>query len=143
MSILNTVKNAISNDPSLLCDIIAETNLTQTQVTNALYELIKKGDVFKQGIGKNATFNRDIAEVAKPAVAKPAVAEKPTKPAVVVVEKKSAAVITLKELCDAHGVTTTAARRKLRKSTITKPIQGWVWDAALQICHEVTKIITK
>ncbi len=58
MTNIDLVNNALTGntEPALLCDLITETELSQTQVQTALTELIKNEHVIKTGRGKTATY---------------------------------------------------------------------------------------
>lgn len=51
-------------------------------------------------------------------------------------------VMTLKAICEGLNMTTTTARRKLRKANITKPASGWEWNVGDKQINAVTKILS-
>lgn len=144
MTNLDLVSNALTSnlEPALLVDIIAETELTQKQVENALFSLIKSKFVTKAGIGQKALFSAVL--VTESASSESVVddkkkTEKVTKPAATETETEQG-VITLKSICMDLNVATTFARRKLRKANYTKPAKGWSFPKGTDI-KAIIKII--
>ncbi len=118
MTNLQTILNLINRSNGSVEAIMCETNLSLTQITEAVRPVIQSGNLVKTGRGKSAIYTltpSDLTETPAPEEAEE-------------IETPTDEVITLKQMCEKHDIAPMTARRKLRKAGITKPGKQWAWS---------------
>ena len=161
MSHLNTILDLISklDNTATMSDLLEHLELNSTQITEAIRPAINSGDVTKTGRGKTSVFTivtpeeENLTETDAPTreevldeegiteeelakqVAEAAEIANANKP-------KDERVTTLKALCETLDIAPATARRKLRKSVVSKPVKGWEWAEGVCV-KNIIAIISK